>query len=211
MVVLRAEDVKKAFFQYGYRPRQPNEIWVTEIVACMRRAFFGVYFNAVPVLNVGRVVVGRLLHEMLPKVLGGLFDSERYDWEKDVSVDLGGGYRLVGRVDAISVSDGTVFEFKFTRLGAQKAHPLYMAQANTYSGIVGSRRYYLVLIDRERFDVEVVEGEFDEDAYKAVLDRCREVIRCIEEGRIPPKAEFDWLCKGCPYNVICSNLREEGG
>ena len=63
--------VSGAFVNFGqdHRSRYPNELWVTHLTGCLRKAFFSIRFNADPVRSAGEVVLGRILHHVAREVL----------------------------------------------------------------------------------------------------------------------------------------------
>jgi len=129
-----------------------------------------------------------------------------FEWE--MRQPLKDGYVLSGKADVIY--DKTVYEFKFTRrLESRDLDPLYFAQANAYAVMADYRWFYVVKVHRDTYDVRVLEGEADRDAFEALKQRALLIIDCLENNTIPPGPERDWECKNCVYNIICSNLKEE--
>jgi len=107
---------------------------------------------------------------------------------------LGNGWTLKGRADV--VTDEAVFEFKFTK-GAKYnlASTMYFAQLSAYLKMIGKQKGYLVLVDRETFNVDVLEVSEAEDLWNTVLQDANILIDHLQRGSIPiyksPLADFE--------------------
>ncbi|RLG73892.1 MAG: hypothetical protein DRO14_06265, partial [Thermoprotei archaeon] len=89
-----------------YRLFTSSEISVTEAAApCLRRAYYNRVRRYIPTPVEALKIIGSRVHSVIQEVLRG----EGWDVEVGVSIDLG-GWRLVGRADA--VKDDVVLEFK---------------------------------------------------------------------------------------------------
>ena len=195
--------IRRALTTYDVRPRNPGDIYVTEVTNCLRRAFFNIVFNAHPLpRDSSAVLIGKALHELLPKVLGNVFRGAEY--EVPVEHSIGGGWVLRGRIDMLH--DNVVYEFKFGNPETE-AKPLYIMQANAYANMVGADRYWLVIIDRRRLIVEAIPGARDERLWEETLRRVNLLISSIKKD-IPPRGpDVPWECDNCPYNIICRRYR----
>jgi len=119
--------------------------------------------------------------------------------------DLGDGWVLRGRADA--VTEDTVYEFKFSSPFSQ-TKPLYFLQANVYSYILGKKQYFLVIIDKKNFEIDVTLGKTDEASFNSVIEKVRDVIECLNKGTPPPGPMFEWECKRCVYEIVCKKYKE---
>jgi len=197
--------IKQSFFNLLERPRTPGSIHVSALPFCLRKEFFNIKFNANPQPNPS--MVSGKIHHLALRHLDFLDGAE---FEVELEYELKRGYKLTGRVDAINVNLRTVYEFKFTkRIDSQELDPLYFAQANAYAVMAECPWFYLVKVDKNSFDVKVLEGEADANAFTAMEQRALQIVDCLENNVIPPGPEREWECKNCVYNVVCSNLKEE--
>jgi CRISPR/Cas system-associated exonuclease Cas4 (RecB family) len=198
------EQIKQSFFSLLERPRTPKSTHVSALPFCLRREFFNIRFNADP-NSVPAMVSGKIHHLAIRHL--GIFD-EAAEFEVGLTQDLRDGYRLSGKADVITNSD-TVWEFKFTkRLDSHQLDPLYFAQANAYAVMADCEKFILVKVHRDSYDVRVLEGTADRDAFEALKQRALMLVDCIENSTVPQGPELDWECKNCVYSVVCSNLKD---
>jgi CRISPR/Cas system-associated exonuclease Cas4 (RecB family) len=130
-------------------------------------------------------------------------------FEVELYHELRNGYRLSGRADVITNST-TVWEFKFTkRLNSHELDPLYFAQANAYAVMAECERFILVKVHRDSYDVKILEGTADKEAFEALKQRALMLIDCLEGNTIPAGPELEWECKNCVYSIVCGNLKDE--
>jgi hypothetical protein len=206
-----AERVRELFTGYAERPREPKTIYVTDLTGCLRKAFYEIYFRANPPPT-GPMVAGRLLHGMLGEVL--LRDEEfGGDAEFEVSCveELDGGWRLKGKADV--VGSEAVYEFKFTRgIHFNRAEPAYVAQVSAYCFMLGKTKGYLVLVDRDSFDVKVFEVEPDEDLWRNMVQEAKVLVECVGRAEAPtlnsPRMGFE--CKNCVWRIVCDLSKKVG-
>jgi CRISPR/Cas system-associated exonuclease Cas4 (RecB family) len=221
------EKIKQSFFNLLERPRTPGSIHVSALPFCLRKEFFNIKFNATPT-PVAAMISGKIHHlaikhlEMFRHALEdeirddyrAITDTllerfKRVDFEAELEQDLKDGYKLRGRADVITNST-TVWEFKFTkRLNSHELDPLYFAQANAYAVMADCERFILVKVHRETYDVRVLEGTADKEAFEALKQRALMLIDCLENNTIPQGPELEWECKNCVYSIVCSNLKSE--
>jgi hypothetical protein len=203
-----AERIRGLFFSFQDKPREPKTIYVTDLTGCLRRAFYEIYFRASPPPT-GPMVVGRLLHAILQPVLSYDDGFAGAEYEVEYAYDLGGGWTLKGRADVASAE--AVYEFKFTRgAGFNRAEPAYMAQVSAYCFMSGRGRGYLVLVDRDSFDVRVLEVEPDEDLWRNMLEEAKLLVDCVAKGEPPTlnSPRMGYECRHCVWSIVCSIPRE---
>jgi hypothetical protein len=202
-----AERIKELFFTFQERPREPKTIYVTDLTGCLRRAFYEIYFRANPPPT-GPMVAGRLLHAVLQPVLSQFMVGAGF--EVECSHDLGGGWTLKGKADV--VTSEAVYEFKFTRgVGFNKAEPAYMAQVSAYCFMMGRVEGYLVLVDRDSFDVRVFSVEPDEDLWNNMLQEAKVLVDCVQRGEVPTlnSPRMGYECKHCVWSIVCDLAKRE--
>ena len=197
-----ARKIRQAFLYFDVKPREPNVIYVTEAVGCLRRGFFNLKFNANPVLGSADAILGKLVHLALPKILKDVLNAE---FEVPLEHRIDETWTLKGRADAIG--DEMVYEFKFSSPYSD-AKPIYFMQANCYAVMAGKPKFTLVIIDKRTFNIDVTTSEADEKSFQAVVDRAKEIIKCLEEDKPPVGPNFQWECNHCPYNIICVRGKE---
>jgi CRISPR/Cas system-associated exonuclease Cas4 (RecB family) len=199
------EQIKLSFFNLLERPRTPKSIHVSALPFCLRKEFFGIRFNASPT-PVPAMISGKIHHLAIQHL--DYFKLMTYEFEKELHHELKDGYTLSGRADAILAD--TVYEFKFTkRLDSEELDPLYFTQTNAYACMADCEYFVLVKVHRDSYDVKVLEGEADKDAFEMLKQRALMLIDCLEQNVIPNGPELAWECKNCVYNIICSNLKDE--
>jgi hypothetical protein len=207
-----AERIRELFFTFQDRPRDEKTIYVTDLTGCLRRSFYEIYFRANPPPT-GPMVAGRLLHAVLEPVLArGEPFAFNVEFEVEAGYDLGGGWSLKGRADAVSPE--AVYEFKFVRgVGFNRAEPAYLAQVSAYCFLLGKTKGYLVLVDRDSFDVRVFECEPDEDLWNNMLQEAKVLIECVAKAEPPTlnSPRMGYECKHCVWSIVCSVPREVKG
>jgi CRISPR/Cas system-associated exonuclease Cas4 (RecB family) len=203
-----AQKIKSLFLNFDKKEREDSTIYVSDLTSCMRRAFFNIHFNAQP-KPTPAMLQGKLFHVALEKVLKSDDDFADAEFEVECSHDLGNGWKLRGRADV--VTDEAVYEFKFTKgTKYNQASTMYFAQLSAYLRMIQRPKGYLVLVDRETFNVDVLEVSEAEDLWNTVLQDANILIDHLQRGSIPiyksPLADFE--CRHCAWSIICSNLRE---
>ena len=201
-----AQRIKSLFLNFDKREREDSTIYVSDLTSCMRRAFFNIYFNAQP-RPTPAMLQGKLFHVALERVLSDDFADAEF--EVECSYSLENGWKLKGRADV--VTDEAVFEFKFTKgTKYNQASTMYFAQLSAYLKMIGKQKGYLVLVDRETFNVDVLEVSEIDDLWNAVLQDANILIDHLQRGSIPiyKSPLFPWECSHCAWNIVCSNLKE---
>lgn len=204
--MLTAEAIKSSFFSLFSRQRTPNHIHVSALPFCLRKEFFNVRFNADPLPNAA-MVKGRIMHNVLKDL--NCF-SNSCEFEVELRHPLTDVYVLSGRADVIDYDESIVYEFKFTRRkNSIELDPFYLAQANLYAYLATVSKAAVVKINLDTFDVSILQAECSEDAAKSLINRALEIVRCLESNMLPAGPEREWECKNCPYNIVCSRLKQE--
>jgi len=141
-------------------------------------------------------ILGQVLHMGL---LGLIKDSWSYlqgdieatpEIEKEVSYELGDGWLLTGRTDLV-IGEHVLLNAYLNMLPGAKFGHLWIFRHNE-------------LIPWKKLEIKK-----DSRAFKEFLKRARGIIKLIESmenGELPkdPKPRFEWECKNCIFNSICS-------
>ena len=217
---LIARKVYGALTRFDLKPyrRMMGDVYVSEIVSCIRRAALNMFFNADPVLDDPRAVRGKLLHAALPKALVDEFCGATF--EVPCSYPVSDEVTLRGRADM--VAGDTVYEFKFTSPYSE-ATQLYFAQAkgvwgdsavgwfltalppapmvwgraanprtsaNAYAVMLEAKLFYVVIVDvdRQHVDVRVLSSEPDLQAFEALCERAKVAFDAAFNRRDPLSA-----------------------
>jgi hypothetical protein len=158
------------------------------------------------------MVSGKLLHHVLRDVLPGdeVFRDAGFEVECSVPVEGCPGWVLKGKADVVTV-DG-VYEFKFMRgLEFNRASPAYYAQVSAYAFMLGKVKAYLCLVDRESWDIQVLEAEPDVDLWSNMQAEARLLVESLSRDEVPklnsPRLG-EWECENCAFHVVCKNLKE---
>ncbi len=205
-MTLTAEAIKSSFFSLFSRQRTPNHIHVSALPFCLRKEYFNVRFNADPLPN-AKMVKGKIMHHILKEL--DCFPPE-CTFEQEVGLKLDEIYTISGRVDAYDWERCIVYEFKFTsRKNSIELDPFYLAQANLYAHLLKAEKVALVKVNLNTFDVDVITADYDENAAKMLIQRAYTIIDCIKNNKLPHGPEREWECKNCPYNIVCSRLKQE--
>jgi len=75
--------------------------------------------------------------------------------------------------------------------------------------MVEAEEFYLVKVHPKNLSVRVLKGTPDLEAFRALWDRAIRLVDCLEHDVLPEGPMFDWECKNCVYNVVCSRLKED--
>ena len=215
-----ARKVYASLTRFDLKPyrRMLGDVYVSEIIGCIRRAALNMYFNADPVLDDPRAVRGKLLHAALPKALSEEFSGATF--EVPCSYPVSDEVTLRGRADM--VAGDAVYEFKFTSPYSEAAQ-LYFAQAkgawgdsavgwfltalpfasmvwgrvanlrapaNAYAVMLEAKLFYVVIVDvdRQHIDVKVLKGEPDLQAFEALCERAKVAYDAAFNRRDPLSA-----------------------
>lgn len=186
---------------YSNSPHKPKEIWISDVVYCLRRAFFSYLLPLQKQFNdaqLAGIFIHRLIQDQLSK--------EGFEIEKRVEYDLGEGWKLVGRIDAWC--DDTVIEIKTVKGQIQEIPPYWIDQANVYAYLSETPKLKLIVVDKTTGHFEEYIYDVDEDRAIDVIKKAEHVKDCII-NRTLPDGRMDWCKKYCGYSVICFNILKE--
>ena len=208
------------------KPPLERRIWVTSLSHCLRRTALAIYLNTYNPSRSWEARIGSALHGWLGDVVRGA------EFEVPVEYDLGNGWTLVGKVDA--VKGDYVLEFKFRVFGTrdtagngtkrkknwdlEHAEPLkeWVEQLNAYLGMLGKKRGYIYLFDRNGLEFRMFPVDFDRNLFRRFIMRAKRVIEAVEEleeGKFPTWIKTvgnkKWVCYSCPFRPICASIDME--
>jgi CRISPR/Cas system-associated exonuclease Cas4 (RecB family) len=195
--MMTAEQILKVLCKR--KERGEREIYVTDVTKCLKKAYYSILR---PKEIAPQAISGRLLHEAFAR---NLQQSLPLFFEVGFAFGLENGWVLRGRCDAIA--GDAVYEFKFTRsIGKAKENAGYYLQLQLYCYAFRAKKGYLVLIDRETFDMEFVEIQPDIYVAEKLIEDAKYLCECLEKREIPKKLSprFDGECEFCDYVELCS-------
>ena len=180
------------------RERGEREIYVTDVTKCLRKAYYSIVR---PKEMAPQALTGKLLHEAFAR---NLQQALPLFFEVGFALGLENGWVLKGRCDAIAGDE--VYEFKFTRsIGKAKENASYYLQLQLYCYAFRAKKGYLVLIDRETFDMEFVEVQPDVYVAEKLIEDAKYLCECLEKRKVPERLSprFDGECEFCDYADLC--------
>jgi CRISPR/Cas system-associated exonuclease Cas4 (RecB family) len=206
-VEINVEDLKRRlqdlFIYHDYRPRRPREIYVTEAISCLRKAWLRVHYNASPPPT-SAMIAGKLFHIALQEMFKNDEILKDCQFEVECSYNLPRGWVLRGRADAI-LGD-SIFEFKFTREPYfNEAKDMYYLQTSIYCKMLNKPKGFLIMIDRGRWVVDVITVEPEEQVWNETLQRVTKLIDLLEKRTLPKNESprFKFECEHCEWRMFC--------
>jgi CRISPR-associated exonuclease Cas4 len=148
------------------------------------------------------MIIGRLLHDAFERLLEKYIQAF---FEMSFCFGLGNGWVLKGRCDML-VGD-EVYEFKFVRnINKAKENASYYLQLQLYCYAFRVKKGYLVMINRETFDMEFIEVQPDAYVAERLIEDAKYLCECLEKREIPKKLSprFDGECEFCDCVDLCS-------
>jgi len=183
---------------YTNHTRKPKELWVSNLAPCPRYEFFHYKFRLAPKMS-DAILSGIFLHRLVQEKL----KEEGYEVEKRVEYDLGDGWKLVGRVDAVK---DVVVEIKTTNDYTKDIPEHWVLQANFYAWVLGTDKYIILIIDKPTGHYQEVKFDVDEGKAMELVERGKVVKEGIVSKSIPD-GRCDWCLKYCEFSVICERFR----
>ena len=114
-------------------------------------------------------------------------------------------WHLKGRCDM--VHGNAVYEFKFVSdIEKARERGEYYLQLQFYIYAMRVEKGFLVLIDKNNFEIEFIEVGKDDYVAERLIEDAGYLIDCIESKTIPDKMSPRFLheCEYCNYSDICS-------
>ena len=204
---LTARDVYRWFWGIAReraRTYRPNVIHVSEVVGCLRRAWYERKYGLVEAEPRHIVfAIGNGVHEALQDYLG------RRGWqcEVEVAADIS-GFKLVGHVDLYHPEENVAIELKTTSRLPERPYFSHLLQLNSYLYMVKARLGYVVYIQKRDGLVSVHRHRWDPQLWRQVVERAKTLHKSIVEGRLP-RPEPGPLCNYCGYKWRCFASRSK--
>ncbi len=197
----------RAVQRRGVKVFDARTITVTEAVfPCLRKAYLDRVRPLLPTPVEALKILGSELHTMLQDVLR----SEGWDVEVSVGLEVG-GFRLVGRVDAVRYGEGgealEVLEIKTSNGVKEAALSSHELQLQAYLQILRARKGFLIYIDRASGRVKVFKVRPRKRALREVIERARTLHEALVENKAPPPVRGPW-CRVCPHRKYCLGVRK---
>lgn len=85
----------------------------------------------------------------------------------------------------------------------QKSKPEHYAQMQTYMGLTGMTRALYVMVNKNTDALHIERLEFDEGAFKAIMDRAERVISAVEPPLRISQDPSWYQCKMCSFRDQC--------
>ena len=194
------------------------EFYASEALICPRRIYFRLkdYPEKWPEFVKVRLNQGINTHNVLGDIL-----KKRFGFELEKHLILRSsrlGFEIHGRIDAIG---DFPIEIKGKTSLPSKPYDYHMAQLNIYTRWAEAEYgylYYIKLheepmkvirkIDFSRFPIvkgpnfRAFEVPYDDKLFKETLRHFYKVKKAYEKDK-PPKGEYSYACKFCPYRYLC--------
>lgn len=169
--------------------RQPNVVYVSELVQCKQKAQFYKKFPEIYQLE-PRFFLGKIVHRGLQQFL-----QEEYNAEIEVEVEKAiDDVILSGRIDAI-VND-TVIEIKYVSdVYKNEPNEHHVLQVKIYMWLTELEKGKLIYISPKKLIEFDVVGKATDD----------EILMLYDTWKSP---RYEWECNYCPFACICSKKIE---
>jgi len=164
--------------------REDNEIHVTELCQCRKKAEFFDKFPEMFTIN-PPVLVGRFVHVGLQQFLKDQYDASiEVEFKKEL-----GNCIIVGQVDAIMKD--WIIEIKYAQdVYNNEPYEHHVLQCKLYLWLTDMDKAKLIYITPKRLlEFDITERPSDDEVY-FLYDSW-------------PSPKYDWECSYCPFNQIC--------
>ena len=147
-------------------------------------------------------------------VVKWLVDSDVKVLRIDVSYECKTVPKFRGHIDALVIIDGIncILEIKtakdasfkvFVKKGVRGWNPQYYAQIQSYMGMSGIKKSYILVLNKDNSELSDELVEFDADFYDVLCSKASMIQAAnVEPPRINGSALF-YKCKMCNFNSIC--------
>ncbi len=202
----------------GSNEKELLEFYASEALTCPRRIYFRLkgYPERWPEFVKVRLNQGINTHNVLGEIL-----NKRFGFELEKHLVLRSsrlGFEIHGRIDAIG---DFPIEIKGKTSLPRAPYEYHMAQLNIYMRWAEAEYgylYYIKLheepmkviskIDFSRFPIvkgpnfRAFEVPYDNKLFKETLRHFYTVKKAYERGK-PPRGEYSYTCRFCPYRYLC--------
>jgi len=181
----------------------PNEVHVTEITYCLRKAYYARMSQSKPPIDKVTILqLGRALHELIQKYVR----NHEIHSELEVTYPFR-EITLHGTIDLLI--DGTIIELKTVSKKPQNIYPHHYAQVNAYyhmlrdAGYDVSEPVYVVYINKRTGEVKIFSAIPAQNDFMVTLMRAYQLYNCLLQRRLPAP-EPSHLCEYCEFRMECS-------
>jgi len=193
------------------RIRKKDEIHVSEVVQCLRKAYYyrkyGDPLTLSHLSDTKCVILG--LGICAHMGLQSLFQQLGFQVEKEVSVQVhtsAGAFRFVGTIDLYR-SD-MIVELKTVNKIPDRPYEHHLRQIICYQAMAGAESgeitpACIVYICKKDGHIKVFQVKYDSRVYSEMLERAVRLYTCLRKD-VLPEPERSHLCKYCEFQFRCS-------
>ena len=220
----RINEVIERFSRHNPQPKsEVGSYRCSSIPGCIRKSFY--WFKqprdfSISTLKIFRA--GKNVHSETEASFDTFGGFDKVEREVAVMKDFG-DFKITGTLDLIVEEKGKrrVVEFKSAKTlwkfdVDQEAciynppNEFHIDQATLYMGLTKIDSAWLIYIQKNDLATKVYTIEFSKKRFDKLIDRVRELHRCLEENTLPdPESknipERNWECKSCAYKKDCKN------
>jgi len=178
--------------------RKPKELWISNLTFCPRREYFSYHLPTVRKFT-DTALAGILLHRLIQEQLC----KEGYIIEERIEYDIGNGWKIVGRVDALKLDH--LVEIKTTLDYSKELQDHWISQANLYAYILNLSKFIIIVVERPTGYYQRFEFETNKEKAEELIDLAKTVRDCIV-NRVLPKGRIDWCLKFCEFSIFCKEM-----
>ena len=201
-------------------PRRNDVLYPSELGSCLRQVY---YTHLIPVgfppEKLRMFKSADLAHAFVRDVLASSNRVKLLDWEKPFSFIVD-DFEISGRLDDLIVvqlegkEEPVVVEVKSIRgktveYIAKPSFP-HLMQMQPYLKAARASFGVLWYLARDTYADRWFSVFFDQKLWNAVIDRSRQIHKCLVERTLPPpeartNKDLGYLCRFCPYWWDCKN------
>jgi len=204
--------------------RTENKIGLSDPNSCPRKRQWEIQFgDLIKFEGSLSLLVGTgshmVIQDRFSKHFAGMLNKTLYI-EKPIEIDLGDGCVARSWMDLFfedkNPQDSIVLDIKTTSKTEENYKtntlPSNVAQINTYLGVVGAKRGYLIVLYLNKIhepldqSIEIIEVEFDKKLYDEVISTLKSIFKAIKNNTVC-KAKFDRSdCSYCGFKLVCDEF-----
>jgi len=193
------------------RIRKKDEIHVSEVVQCLRKAYYyrkyGDPLTLSHLSDTKCVILG--LGICTHMGLQSLFQQMRFQTEKEVRVKVHtklGSFDFIGTIDLYR-SD-MIVELKTVNKIPERPYEHHLRQVICYQAMCSGTSgeilpAYIVYICKRDGRVKIFQVKYEADVYSEMLERAVRLYMCLRKD-VLPEPERSHLCKYCEFQFRCS-------
>ncbi len=191
------------------RISKPDEIHVSEVVGCLRKAYYyrkygdPLYLSHLADTKCVILGLGIAMHRGLQMQ----FIRLGYRVEVPVGVTIeseDGAFTLVGTPDVVGRDH--IIELKTVNKIPERPYDHHVMQLNAYLWMTNRETGYIVYVCKKDGSVKVHMILRREKLWRKTIERAKLLYHCLKHDIVPPP-EYSHLCKYCEFAFRC---REDG-